>query len=109
MRVAEDCDTDHVAIVVQRASRPDQRSVRSGLADWNNRCGARRGSAELRPSLRELASLLKQIAAAIGGLYLRILRASAISATSAGKLVRSAAQSRNVERKPCAVRSSRPK
>src|SRR5580698_9144750 len=34
--------------------------------------------------------------------------ASAISTTSAGKLVRSAAQSRNVDRKPCVVRSLRP-
>ena len=63
--------------------------------------------AERHPCRHELASVLEKIAAPVGRLdLLPMVWASAISTTSLGKLDRSAAQSRNAERKPCAVTST---
>lgn len=58
--------------------------------------------------LHELATLVEQVAAPVGGFRLSPTTwASAISATSRGKLVRSAVQSRREERKPWTVIVSR--
>jgi len=65
--------------------------------------------AEPRPGLHKLPPLLEQITRRYAASTLfSIVCAKAISTTSRGKFVRSAAQSRKLDRKPCAVRSSRP-
>ena len=75
--------------------------------DFALRCNLRCAT-ESCPFGHNEATAVEQVATAIGRLHLIAYgMRHAISATSLGKFVRSAAQSRNVERKPRAVRSPR--
>ena len=109
MRVADDRDTDHIAIVVQRlADQTDDQSA----AVWRigTTVAVLRAASQNFARCSELASLFKQIAPAISGLPpCRILRAPApFQRLPAGKLAALGGPVAERRRKPCAVRSSRP-
>lgn len=81
-----------------------------GLSESNNYVVTRDWlSTVIRPGIHQQPPLLKQIASAVGRLN---LVADGMGKRHFyhffGNFVRSAAQSRNVERKPCTVRSLRP-
>jgi hypothetical protein len=79
-------------------SRCSSTSERDHLARIRLDLGAVR-----RPGVHQLATLVEQVAASVGRLHR--IGDSAISATSRANVVRSAAQSRKVERKPWVVMS----